>query len=89
MNNELHAESDDANNQNEENTTTITLTARDEHGNYGNYDTMETLSKLSLFTDNVYFHSLLWKVLEKIAQNRLQTIRQSPTYNYFKLYTLI
>ena len=40
-------------------------------------DAMETLTKLSLFTDDVDFDSLLPKLTEKITQNILQTIRQS------------
>ena len=40
-------------------------------------DAMETLTKLSLFTDDVDFDSLLPKLTENITQNILQTIRQS------------
>lgn len=47
-------------------------------------DAMDTLSKLTLFTDNVDFDPLLLKLLVKITQERLQTMRQSSIYNDFK-----
>lgn len=47
-------------------------------------DAVETLSKLTLFTDNVDFDPLSSKLLVKITQERLQTMRQSSIYNDFK-----
>lgn len=47
-------------------------------------DAVEALSKLTLFTDNVDFDPLLSKLLVKITQERLQTMRQSSIYNDFK-----
>ena len=79
LNNDPHVESDDANHQNEENATTITSSTRNELD-----DAIETLSKLILFTDNLDFDPLLSKLSEKITQNRLQTMRQSSVYSYFK-----
>ena len=79
LNNEPHVESDDANHQNEGNATTITSSTRNELD-----DATETLSKLILFTDDLDFDPLLSKLSEKITQNRLQTMRQSSVYNYFK-----
>ena len=69
LNKEPHAESHDANGQTEENSTTITPPTRDEID-----DATETLSKLSLFTDDVDFDSVLSKRSKKITQNRLQTM---------------
>ena len=79
LNNEPHAASHDANGQNEENSTTITPQTRGEID-----DATEALSKLSLFTDDVDFDSVLSKLSRKITQNRLQTMWQSSIWNYFK-----
>ena len=79
LNNEPHAASYDANGQNEENSTTITPQTRGEID-----DATEALSKLSLFTDDVDFDSVLSKLSRKITQNRLQTMWQSSIWNYFK-----
>ena len=79
LNNEPHAASHDTNGQNEENSTTITPQTRGEID-----DATEALSKLSLFTDDVDFDSVLSKLSRKITQNRLQTMWQSSIWNYFK-----